>query len=102
MCSAVGKGIEKLSGGPEGGGEKWQVPQAGMFKGSSFSAFIDSDGYPNHPWPNAIILKGQGRKAALSKLKCALALLQWQRQSKILRKMLEETLGSKEISPEDP
>lgn len=90
MCSAVGKGTEKLSGGPEGGGEKRQVLQVGMFKGSSFSAFTDSTGYRNHPWPNAIILQGQGRNAMLGKLKCTLALLQRQRQSKILHKMLKE------------
>lgn len=38
MCivqRSVGKGTEKLGGGPEGEGKKQQVLQVGLFKGSS-------------------------------------------------------------------
>lgn len=104
---SVGKGTEKLSGGPEEEGKNQQVLQVGPFKGSSFSASTDSTEYTHRapcrsPWPNAIIQQAQGRNAMLGKVNCTLVLLQWQRQSKILHKMLEESLGSKERSPRDP
>ena len=108
MCTVqrgVGKGTEKLSGDLGGGGQKQQMLQVGLFKGSSFSASTDSTEYTHtapYRMPNAIIQQEQGRNAMLGKMNCTLILLQWQRQSKILHKMLEESLGSKERSPKDP
>lgn len=110
MCivqRSVGKSTEKLGGGPEGEGKNQQVLQIGLFKGSSFSASTDSTEYTHRapcrsPWPNAIIQQVQGSNVMLGKVSCTLVLLQRQRQSRILHRMLEESLGSKERSPRDP